>query len=184
MADGLRRGDPDALRRIHAEIGPSVAGYLRGVFRDPMTAEDVFQQVMTEVWRRGRTFDPERGTLTAWVMTIARSRAVDELRRHRPAPVDPADVADDRAVGEDEADRLAERWSLAALLDQLPADDTELLRLRFWSELSLSEISALTGVPLGTVKTRSVRALERLRELVDEDAGLRTAAIVRGEVVA
>ena len=122
------------------------------VFPDPITAEDVFQQVMTEAWPARRLLRPSiRGTLTTWKSppTIARSRAIDEAALAagppRSAPRRPAGPT--RAVTEDEADVLAERSLFAALLQQLPADEAELLRLRFWSELSQTEISTLTRHP-------------------------------------
>ncbi len=98
-------------------------------------------------------------------MTIARSRAIDELRRRRPEPRDPAELGD----GEDldtTADAVVERWRVAHLLSRLRPDDALLLRLRFYEGLSQSEIAERSGIPLGTVKMRMVAALDHLRELV------------------
>ena len=185
LAAGLRRGDPEALEGLHAEYGATVFGYLRNSLRDPGAAEDVFQLVLTEVWRRGPQFDPERGSLLTWVMTIARSRAIDELRRRRPEPNGElvTRLTDAAASGDPGPEDLADRWLVAHLLGLLPADEAEVLRLRFYDELSQSEIAAMTGVALGTIKGRMVRALERLRELMDaEDARLGSAGGVLAEV--
>lgn len=170
LAAGLRLGDPKALEGVHAEYGATIFGYLRNTLGDRGAAEDVFQLVLTELWRRGAQYDPTRGSLLTWAMTIARSRAIDELRRRRPEPNE-ALVArlTDAASSDPGPDDLADRWRVAHLLGLLPADEAEVLRLRFYDELSQSEIAALTGVALGTVKGRMVRALERLRELMDAE---------------
>ena len=101
------------------------------------------------------------------MLTIARSRAVDHLRRRVPEPRDPQ-LPDGRTV-EAEADALLERWRLAQLLGRLPEDERALLRLRFYDERSQSEISAATGIPIGTVKARMVRGLTRLREMIEAE---------------
>src|SRR5690349_19882112 len=81
LAASLHAGDPRALHDVHAQFGATVFAYLRSRLRDRATAEDVFQLVLTEVWRRGPEYDPQRGSLATWILTIARSRVVDELRR-------------------------------------------------------------------------------------------------------
>lgn len=168
IGERLRAGDPEALTALHAQVGPAVAGYLRAMLDDRMAAEDVFQHVMIEIWRRAPQFDPDRGSLTTWVMTIARSRAIDELRRRRPQPVDPREISAD-SLSEPSDDALLERWHLSALLGLIPTEERELLAMRFYAELTQTEIAQRTGLPLGTIKTRMVRGLERLRALIDED---------------
>jgi RNA polymerase sigma-70 factor (ECF subfamily) len=169
LAAGLRARDVRALETVHAECGATVFGFLLHRLRDRAAAEDVFQLVLTEVWRRGAEYDPARASMLTWVLTIARSRAVDELRRRRPEPVDPDALPDEAA--EPAEDRLLESWRMSHLLGLLPADERRVLELRFYAELSQTEIAGQTGVPLGTVKGRMVRGLERLRELLDaEDA--------------
>ncbi len=165
--DGLRAGEAAALSALHDWLGATVHGYLRQALADAGAAEDVFQLVFGEVWRRGADFDPRRGSLTGWVMTIARSRAIDELRRRRPVPTDPARMPE--TAVESEQDALAERWRVAQLLRTLPDDERELLRLRFYEDLSQTEIAETTGVPLGTVKTRMVRGLERLQNVLSAE---------------
>lgn len=168
LARGLVAGDPDALRELHAEFAGTVFGYLLGALADRATAEDVCQQVFTEVWTRGRTYDIARASLLTWIMTIARSRAIDELRRRRPVPHAPEDAAllADATAVPPETDALLERWEMAHLLGHLDPGDADLLRLRFYEELTQTEIAARTGLPLGTVKTRMVRGLDRMRDLL------------------
>ena len=101
------------------------------------------------------------------MLTIARSRAIDHLRRRVPEPRDPH-LPDPRTVPAD-ADALLERWRVAHLLGRLPENERALLRLRFYDELSQSEISAATDIPIGTVKARMVRGLTRLREMIEAE---------------
>ena len=119
----LRAGDRDAVAAIEARFGRVLAGFLRDALRDPGGAEDVLQQVLLEIWRRGPDYDPERASLLTWMMTIARSRAIDERRRRRPEPVEPAAVAASAGAGPAEVDRLLERWRLAGLLDRIPQEE-------------------------------------------------------------
>jgi RNA polymerase sigma-70 factor (ECF subfamily) len=107
---------------------------------------------MVEVWRRGADYRPERASLLTWVLTIARSRAVDELRRWHPEPLDPHGTPLQEPMGGDGAgplDLLLERWRLAHLLARLPAEEALLLRLRFYGDMTQTEIADSTGVALG-----------------------------------
>ncbi|MGE0027135.1 MAG: sigma-70 family RNA polymerase sigma factor [Thermoleophilia bacterium] len=170
MASRLRRGDPDALAEVHRTYGGMVLGYLRNALGDPAAAEDVHQEVFLEVWRRGPGYDPDRSSLGTWVMLIARSRAIDHLRRRIPEPVDPQ--APHVTETEDPAaspDLLVERWAMAVHLARIPEDQARILRMRFHEGLSQTEIAARTGIPLGTVKTYMVRGLRRLRELMEAE---------------
>lgn len=172
IAEGLRRGDERALTGLHDAYGRTVFGYLVQALGDRGRAEDVFQQVFTEVWRRGDRYDPARASLLTWIMTIARSRAIDELRRRVPEPRDTSVHLAGEPAEEPAADALVERWTVAALLARLPEDEALLLRLRFHEDLSQREIAERTGLALGTIKTRMVRGLERLRDLAEDELGL------------
>ena len=168
LAARLRAGDSDALAAAYEAYGAATFGLLVAHARRPRR-------------RRGR---PAAGL----------HRGLAARGRLRPAPRRPADVgADHRAQPRDrppapararaarpaagrrrapcaaDADALLERWRLAQLLGRLPEDERALLRLRFYDELSQSEISAATGIPIGTVKARMVRGLTRLREMIEAE---------------
>jgi RNA polymerase sigma-70 factor (ECF subfamily) len=167
LAARLRAGDADALAAAYDAYGAATFGLLVRMLGDRAAAEDVQQQVFTEVWRRAGDYDPRRAGLLTWVLTIARSRAIDHLRRCVPEPRDPQ-LPDPRTV-EAEGDALLERWRVAQLLGRLPRDERALLRLRFYDGRSQSEISAATGIPIGTIKARMVRGLTRLREMIEAE---------------
>jgi len=167
----MKDGDEDALAEVYAQVGPSTFGYLLRTLGDRGAAEDVQQQVFTEVWRRAGDYDPQRAGLVTWVLMIARSRAIDHLRKRVPEPRDPLgpsgavmrEVEDPSELPE----TFVERWRLAVLVSQLPDDEARILRMRFHEGLSQTEIAERTGIPLGTVKTYMVRGLRRLRDLME-----------------
>jgi RNA polymerase sigma-70 factor (ECF subfamily) len=176
LVAALNRREPEALNAIQDEYGAMLLGYLAGVLGDRATAEDVLQVTLLEIWERGAGYDPSRASLLTWMMMIARSRAIDHLRKRVPEPRDPlasADVFERERNPASETDLLLERWRIAQLLRRIPTEQAEILRLRFHDGLSQPEIAARIGVPLGTVKMRMVQALQRLREMIDsEEAGL------------
>lgn len=169
LAQAFRRRGEGSLDAVYARHAPVLFGFLVRALRDRGTAEDVLQEVFTDAWRRAERFDPARGSLGTWLMVIARSRAVDHLRRSVPEPRDtslPGAVLEAEDV-EASVDALLGRWRVAALLGSLSEEEARILRLRFHLGLSQSEIAEQTGLPLGTVKTRMTRGLERLRAMMD-----------------
>jgi RNA polymerase sigma-70 factor (ECF subfamily) len=166
LADRLRGRDEVALSDVYDLYSRPVFSFLNRFTGDRSAAEDIQQQVFLEVWQKASSFDPDRGSLLTWIMTIARSRAIDHSRRRVPEPHDPATAAT-MAESTDSAgtdiEKAIDDWHFSQLIDSLPDHEAEILRYRFHGELSQSEISERTGVPLGTVKSRMVSALERLR---------------------
>jgi RNA polymerase sigma-70 factor (ECF subfamily) len=172
IAAGLRRRDPDAVRALYAEYGPGALALLHDAIPDRTAVEDVYQQVLLEAWQRGRSFDPARASLRTWLATIARSRAIDHLRRHIPEPHDPARAEEgrrDRTAEREPVSQLVDRVTLEQLLERLTPEEAEVVRLRYRLGLSQRQIAACTGVPLGTVKSRTASALRRLRVMLEEE---------------
>jgi RNA polymerase sigma-70 factor, ECF subfamily len=173
IAAGLRRRDPDAVRALYAEYGPGALALLHDAIRDRGAVEDVYQQVLLEAWQRGCSFDPARASLRTWLATIARSRAIDHLRRRVPEPHDPtvayASARELDRTGFEPVAQLVDRVTLEQLTARLTPDEAEVVRLRWRLGLSQRQIAAHTGVPLGTVKSRTASALRRLREMLEEE---------------
>jgi len=167
------RGDHDALAEVydrHARLLYSLA--LRIVGRQP-DAEDVLQEVFTQVWRQAARYDTSRGTVAGWLVMLTRSRALDRLRRERGAPttdierasvdvVDPGTTVDLQLVTAEQAARVH------VALEALPEAQRVPLELGYFEGLSQSAIAARLGVPLGTIKTRMRQALLRLRDALAE----------------
>jgi len=155
------------LRPIHAEA-------LR-VVGDAAAAEDVTQEVFVRIWRSADRFDADRGSAAAWICTIARNRARDHVRVRRPIPVEELPEQLDESTGADGTQlRDAEALDVHAALSELAEPLRELIELAYWHGLSQSEIADRLRVPLGTVKTRTRRALAQLAELLQGDDGLAT----------
>lgn len=167
LAARLIAEDRGAIAELYERHGASIFAFLLKTLRDRPAAEDVQQQVFLEAWQRAASYDPARGGLLTWLMMIARSRAIDHLRRRVPEPA--GALGDLPGPGEeaiDEVDRLVERYRVASLLSGLHAEEARILRMRFYDDLSQTEIAARTGIPLGTVKMRMARALERMRDQI------------------
>jgi RNA polymerase sigma-70 factor, ECF subfamily len=161
------RGDADALEAIYRRYAPRAMGVALRVLHTRSDAEEVLQETFIEVWQRAREYTTSRGTVEAWLLTIARTRAIDRLRSRaargrlveaksaeppEPPPI-PPDVL--RASAEDTA-------RVQAALAALPTEQRTAVELAYWEGLSQTEIAARTGQPLGTVKTRVRLALLKL----------------------
>lgn len=168
LARRLTNSEPGALDEVYRRYGGICFGLLVSTLHDRSAAEDVQQQVFLEVWQRAGDYDPRRASLLTWIMTIARSRAIDHLRRRVPEPAGNLATAEQGSATVDEVEELVEQWRVAGLLERLHPGESMVLRMRFYDELTQSEIAERTGIPLGTVKMRMVSGLRRLRELVEE----------------
>jgi RNA polymerase sigma-70 factor (ECF subfamily) len=166
VAAGLRRRDPDAVRTMCADYGQSALALLRHALADRTAVEDVYQQVLLEAWQRSPTYDPARASLRTWIATIARSRAIDHMRRRVPEPTDPDTV---NLHSREAAGDPVERMALEDMLRRLPDAEREVVRLRFQMGLSQRQIAAHAGLPLGTVKSRTASALRRLRRMFEDE---------------
>jgi RNA polymerase sigma-70 factor, ECF subfamily len=168
IAAGLRRRDPEAVRALYAEYGPSALALLNDAIGDRSAAEDVFQQVLLEAWQRSPSYDPTRASLRTWLATIARSRAIDHLRRRIPEPRDPAS-GQARASLHEPASDVVDRMAFDGRLERLSSEEADVVRLRFHIGMSQRQIARHTGIPLGTVKSRTASALRHLRAILDEE---------------
>ena len=119
----LAAREDGALADVYARYARPTFGFLLNALRDRATAEDVQQQVFLEVWQRAPQFDPARGSLFTWIMLIARSRAIDQLRRRIPIPHDPADSPALETPVDPVVDELVEHWHMVELLERLPHEE-------------------------------------------------------------
>lgn len=172
-ADLLRAlacGDETALGEIYDRYRLILFGLILRILHDREEAEDVLQETFLQVWRRADDFDEARGRAFTWLVTIARSRALDRLRaaasRVRIAaeaatiPRDEVGDATDEAVQSEQANIL--RRALAAL----PEEQRHALLLAYFEGLTQTEIATRLRTPLGTVKTRMRSGMIKLRELL------------------
>jgi len=165
LGQRLADGDESALEECYARYGPTVLAYVRRHV-GPDEAEDVLQHTFLDLWRHSDRYDP-RQSLGGWVFTIARRRAIDALRRRRPAVVQVDTLRD--LVGEDGRE-IAERFAWAAdvraAMTRLPDAQRETLELAYFADHTQRDISRLLHVPIGTVKARMARGTRALGDLL------------------
>jgi RNA polymerase sigma-70 factor (ECF subfamily) len=164
-----RPSDLDSLEEMYDAYHRQALGLAYRLLGDRPTAEDVVQDAYLAAWRSLESFDPARGSLRTWLLTIVRNRALDvrRTRRHQPPqePVDGHDIVDRQDVAIEVATRLDTSHARAALR-ALPIAQQHVIELAFFRGLSHSEIATRLGVPVGTIKSRVRLGLARLRTVV------------------
>jgi RNA polymerase sigma-70 factor, ECF subfamily len=160
-----------AIARLYNRYARTVFGVGLKMLGDRSLAEELTQEVFLKVWRSSGTFDPARGGFSTWLFRVTRSVALDlhrrRARRIRPVPEGDthlAAVRDDSAGPQEIVDEAWLSWRVSRALDVLEAPYREVIELAYFGGFSQREISVRTGIPLGTVKTRTARAFRRLRE--------------------
>jgi len=166
LLDQVRARDQKSMTDLFDRYGSLVYSVALRVLKDSGQAEDVMQDVFFQLWENPRAFVPSRGSLGAWLLVVARNRAIDTLRRRRPSdPVDEVVLpAKTNLASEAECSVMMER--VRVVMDGLPSDQQRSLQLAFFEGLTHSEIAAQTGDPLGTVKTRIRSALISVRKAI------------------
>ena len=171
--DRLRAGDTKALEELYDRHTPMLFGVVLRIVGRAADAEEVLQDTWVQAWRRAATWEPARGTVAAWLLTLARSRAIDRIRsvaaRQRAETAAPAP---DSAAPDEPASRAVQSQSrerISAALATLTPQQREVLELAYFGGLSQTEIAARVGSPLGTVKSWTRQGLMRLREIVPQE---------------
>lgn len=164
-------GDQAAFGVLYGRFAPRVYGLVVKIVGRGPDAEDVLQDVMTELWKRADRYDPALGSPTTWVLMFARSRALDQLRRrkrqdrilNRPSPPSPIIPGRDHDTTD-----LSPR--LAAAIKQLSDDQQAVVTLAFVHGRTREQIAEDVGAPVGTVKTRVRAGMHRLAEILGAQA--------------
>ena len=167
----MAAGDEQALGALYDRWHAVVHGVVSRLLRQPNDVEDVVEETFWQAWRQAARFDRTRGAVQTWLLTIARSRALDRvraLRRRREEPLEGDDgqvVVQQAAEGDPglDAEASERRRIVVAALAGLPAEQREALELGYFGGLSQTEIAERTGQPLGTVKTRMRLGMQKLR---------------------
>src|SRR5438105_7680150 len=172
---GFAVGDADAAAAFIRRHQRRVFGLALAVVSDPVLAEDIAQEAFARAWRHAGAYDPRRGSVVTWLLTITRNLAIDALRLHRPDPVPPANLVDLSSAsserGPAEAAIAAEETrGVRAAVAELPLDQRRALVLSAFYGRTAREIAELEGIPIGTAKTRIRAGLLKLRAALAEEA--------------
>lgn len=171
----LARGDLGALEELHQRYARPIYSLAIRILGDERDAEEVLQDVLERAWRHAPSFDRQRGRVATWLLSMTHHVAIDVLRKRQRRPqaadsetaekagrllADPAPDAADQALHNEQAELIR------AALRELPEAQKKAIELAYFKELSHLEIAALLGDPLGTVKTRIRRGMERLKAVL------------------
>ena len=159
-----------SISALYDRYSRTVFGVGLNILGDRSSTEELVQEVFLKVWRSSGTFDPSWGSFSTWLYRVTRSVALDLYRKraHRVRPVPDGDLhiattRDSSAGPEEILDESWLSWRVSRALEMLDAPHREVIELVYFGGLSQREISSRTGIPLGTVKSRTTRAFKRLR---------------------
>lgn len=181
----IARGDEKAFAALYDRYSAILFGLLLRILHSRAEAEDVLQEVFLQVWRRASTFDAARGRAFTWLVTLARSRAIDRLRasNSRERVVAQAAASSGGGGGQfefetssagdavEDAIRSEESAVVRGALERIPEEQRRALLLAYVEGLTQTEIAARLNQPLGTVKTRMRAGMSKLREILREKTG-------------
>lgn len=173
LLSGLAAGDPDAATAFTRRFQSRVYGLVLTIVRDEGAAEDVAQETFLRAWKHAHTYDPRRGRVATWLLTIARHLAIDVVRVRSAEPLDPDVVATKlqraRVAGGpvDQGFPLDERGRVRRAMADLPQEQRRALFLAAYAGRTAQEVSEIERIPLGTAKTRIRTAMLRLRDSLE-----------------
>jgi RNA polymerase sigma factor (sigma-70 family) len=164
-------GDEEAFRGLFRRYAPNALALARRVARQTFLAEEIVQEVFLGVWRNPGAYDVGRGSVRSWLMGMVHHRAVDAVRREEAQRRRAEDASGAEVeVVEDPAERVLEEVSapqeqraVRAALEELPQEQRQVIELMYFDGLSQSAISQRLSLPLGTVKSRTLLGMRRLR---------------------
>jgi len=163
--------DEAAFGELYDRWMRSLYSLVMQLLKDADDAEDVVEETFWQAWRKASAYEPSRGAVSTWLLTIGRRKALDRLRaRRRHGNEQPGDDQTLASIASPEPDPSQDaegselRKHVAAAMMELPAEQREVLELGYFSGLSQTEIADRTGHPLGTVKTRMRLGMQKLRE--------------------
>jgi RNA polymerase sigma factor (sigma-70 family) len=177
----VTEGDGGALEALYARYGRACFGLARRILADEQFAQDVVQEVFLTVWRDAHRFDATRGGFSTWLLSMTHHKAVDAVRREENLRKrrTTAEILEDREVDgpqvHDEVWSTLRRERVRAAMQTLPEPQKEALTLAYFGGYTQREIAGITNTPLGTVKTRMLAGMKRLKDGLE---GLNDTAII------
>jgi RNA polymerase sigma-70 factor (ECF subfamily) len=158
----------DAMRRLYRLYGGELYGFALNALGDRGNAEEIVQEVFLRAWRHADSYDPGRAAVRTWLYQITRHAIIDARRRASVRPGLPHRDAVDDAEGGASLEQAMLGWQVAAALERLTPEHRQMIRMAQFRGLTMREIAEHTGLPLGTVKSRTWYALRSLRLALEE----------------
>jgi RNA polymerase sigma-70 factor (ECF subfamily) len=166
---------PEAVAELYDRYSGMLKAMAQRILHDPSDAEEILQETFLQVWNQASRYDPRRSSVSTWLVLIARSRSIDRLRsqqvKQRTATAAGRENPDihtspkgvGNVLGQERRKRLREEMA------RLPSEQSQVLELAFYGGMTQSEIAEQTGIPLGTVKTRTLLAMKKLRQALRDE---------------
>lgn len=173
----LAGGDAEALSRLYDRYASMLLALAIRVLEDRAESEEVLQEVMLQAWRQAGRYDPQRSSVSTWLVMMARSRAIDRIRSRKviDRTLAAAQREETRTHESPQGGRNVLNQERAARLRdelaRLPVEQRRVLELAFFGGMTQREIAAETEIPLGTVKTRTLLAMKKLRDALRDELG-------------
>jgi RNA polymerase sigma-70 factor (ECF subfamily) len=170
LVQGVVDRQPEALAGLYDRYSSLLLALASRILGDAADGEEVLQEAFLQVWNQAGRYDPARSSVSTWLVLITRSRAIDRLRNlrvvKRTAKAAQHEKAETHASPRGVQNVLNEerRLRLGEELSKLPAEQRQVLEMAFYQGMTQSEIARSTGIPLGTVKTRTLLAVRKLRK--------------------
>ena len=179
ILERMARGDGEALRELYDRHARAVYSLAMRILRSQPDAEDIVQEVFGQAWTQAGRYDASRGTVAAWLLMQARSRAIDRLRGRKLRPEGATSTFDTRDPGKGpDAQAMAGEYArrVREALRSLSDPQRTALELAFFEGLTYSQVAEHLNQPIGTVKTRIRQGLLRLKAALDDARAGRDAS--------
>ncbi len=173
----IASGDTAALSELYDRYAAMLHALARRVLSDASDAEEVVQEVFLQVWKQAVRYDTSRSSVSTWLVLITRSRAIDRLRSRQVVDRTLGAVKQENRGKHTSPEGLQSVWMeqrgrrLREEMQTLPPEQRQVLEQAFFQGMTQSEISKATDIPLGTVKTRTLLAMKKLRKALQEEIG-------------
>ena len=177
LVQAIAERRPEAVSELYDRFSSMLLALAQRVLGDISEAEEILQEAFLQVWKQAGRYDPKRSSVSTWLVLITRSRAIDRLRSRRvkqktlTAAQRETPVTHTSPVGVRHVFRQEQRQRLQVELSRLPSEQHQVLEMAFYQGMTQSEIAKQTGIPLGTVKTRTLLAMKKLRRALRDDLG-------------
>lgn len=174
LVERVAGGDERALAELYDRYAGLLLALSRRILDDGAEAEEIVQEAFVQAWRQADRYEPRRSSVSTWLVLIARSRAIDRLRTRQVvdrtlATLELETVRHTSPEGVRSVLDGQRRERLRSELARLPPEQRDVLELAFYRGMTQSEIAGETGIPLGTVKTRTLLAMKKLRTALQNE---------------